>query len=516
MPYNKLRETSMLLIAFYLILSTFAIACKNSGNSCEVGQCDTIGDTEICMQCNQGKVPINGICTAIQPDAAPNCKKAGGGELDQNAQVCGQCTGAYFLYKGGCYNSAQGVGAKLCTRAEQGVCKAPAAGYFIPPDAIAKDQSIMSCGDTTELVLVSNKKKYKGVAFCSACTPPPSAENTATAAVAACSACQSGYNLVQGENVCKRSDGCTIPGCKTCSSDKKTCEVCEDQKISAPSKEACLEGCPAGSYESNKKCAPCHVSCSSCSDGNSNSCTACYPGFVLNREADDNKGTCVPECTGKYMENCAEGQCDGVVGGSKYCKKCITNFAPVDGICVPTNSAMKKATGCTAGDGVCNSCTGEYFLQTNGCYRSAMFPGNIVCNNAQDGKCKKCANEQQPEGNTGSCPACPENCEKCNGVDNQKVCTNCLPGYYLDGNKACKKCSENSNYIIGNSNCVSCAAPSTGSGSILCYVMKSDNGTNNKSGLSIGAIAGISVAVVVVVGGLVGFLCWWFICRGKA
>ena len=33
---------------------------------------------------------------------------------------------------------------------------------------------------------------------------------------------------------------------------------------------------------------------------------------------------------------------------------------------------------------------------------------------------------------------------------------------------------------------------------------------------STGAIAGISVAAVVVVGGLVGFLCWWFVCRGKA
>ena len=40
--------------------------------------------------------------------------------------------------------------------------------------------------------------------------------------------------------------------------------------------------------------------------------------------------------------------------------------------------------------------------------------------------------------------------------------------------------------------------------------------STNKSSLSTGAIAGISVAAVVVVGGLVGFLCWWFICRGKA
>ncbi|ESU34711.1 Hypothetical protein DHA2_154295, partial [Giardia duodenalis] len=40
--------------------------------------------------------------------------------------------------------------------------------------------------------------------------------------------------------------------------------------------------------------------------------------------------------------------------------------------------------------------------------------------------------------------------------------------------------------------------------------------STNKSGLSTGAIAGIAVAAVIVIGGLVGFLCWWFLCRGKA
>ena len=44
---------------------------------------------------------------------------------------------------------------------------------------------------------------------------------------------------------------------------------------------------------------------------------------------------------------------------------------------------------------------------------------------------------------------------------------------------------------------------------------KSASSSANRSGLSTGAIAGISVAAVVV-GGLVGFLCWWFVCRGKA
>ena len=82
------------------------------------------------------------------------------------------------------------------------------------------------------------------------------------------------------------------------------------------------------------------------------------------------------------------------------------------------------------------------------------------------------------------------------------------------------KCDTDDNTIKGVPNCVSCAPPS-GSGPVTCYVTQepSVNPTDpsvNKGGLSSGVIVGISVAVIVVVGGLVGFLCWWFICRGKA
>ena len=34
-------------------------------------------------------------------------------------------------------------------------------------------------------------------------------------------------------------------------------------------------------------------------------------------------------------------------------------------------------------------------------------------------------------------------------------------------------------------------------------------------GLSSAAIAGISITVILVVAGVAGFLCWWFICRRK-
>ncbi|ESU43654.1 Variant-specific surface protein, partial [Giardia duodenalis] len=48
------------------------------------------------------------------------------------------------------------------------------------------------------------------------------------------------------------------------------------------------------------------------------------------------------------------------------------------------------------------------------------------------------------------------------------------------------------------------------------YRLEGETCVRTGGNLSTGAIAGISVAAVVVVGGLVGFLCWWFICRGKA
>ena len=95
----------------------------------------------------------------------------------------------------------------------------------------------------------------------------------------------------------------------------------------------------------------------------------------------------------------------------------------------------------------------------------------------------------------------------------------CASGYYkaTSATGPCASCESSSGDITGIPDCVSCAAPSTNSGPVTCYVMQeSTDPSVNKGGLSTGAIAGISVAAVVVVGGLVGFLCWWFVCRGKA
>ncbi|EFO61144.1 VSP [Giardia lamblia P15] len=302
------------------------------------------------------------------------------------------------------------------------------------------------------------------------------------------------------------------------------CSECTDRRLS-PLNNACLENCPAGSYaHDGNLCLPCHNTCAEC-DGNAEatSCRACYPGFVLSKGNSGAIGTCIPACTGKYAENCEENMCTALVGGSKYCSKCKTGFVPVDGICV--SSTARAPTGCTPGDGVCTACTDSYFLQSGGCYQSTAFPGNKLCTTASQGKCTSCANGQQADGSSGSCPACDSTCETCTEANKPDKCSTCPPSRYLDSTaNACKLCTESSNNIQGVANCLTCVPPSGNSGPVTCYV-KADGtsggddgtgGSTNKSGLSAGAIAGIAVAVVIVVGGLVGFLCWWFICRGKA
>ncbi|KWX11150.1 Variant-specific surface protein [Giardia duodenalis assemblage B] len=123
------------------------------------------------------------------------------------------------------------------------------------------------------------------------------------------------------------------------------------------------------------------------------------------------------------------------------------------------------------------------------------------------------SNGQAP--NSVVCPACPAGCSKCSGSSGSQTCSECLAGYYFSTDK-CVKCSENSNGITGVPNCVSCALPTGNSGPVTCYVTQEPtvdpaDPSVNKGGLSSGAIAGISIAVIAVVGGLVGFLCWWFI-----
>ncbi|ESU44178.1 Variant-specific surface protein, partial [Giardia duodenalis] len=550
---------------------------KNPQTACTpgsgTGQCKVceaaIGADKYCSECDQTtEAPIDGNCITI----------SGGDICTKNSAkgTCDSCGTGYFLHKGGCYSTADDKpGHALCTAASGGVCTTAAAGYFAIPNAPNTGESVVKCDDTTGVEVSTNT--YKGVQNCEVCNPPTTPVGARADSVAVCTKCGNSKYL-KTDGTCGESSDCTgttfpkvdtsagnkcllcgdatnggIANCQECTTSSSTvtcttctgtnkpntagtaciacniancascdkenvCTKCSGKKLS-PLRDACLTDCPAGTYDSNNVCTPCHTSCSSCSDAAESSCTACYPGSVLSKGETGNTGTCIPECTGRYAENCEANQCTAVLGGSKYCSKCKSGYVPVDGLCV--SATTRAPTGCTSkGDGTCAFCTSTYFLQSGGCYNTQTLPGSAVCTavTGNNGQCTTCANGQNA--NSGVCPVCPAGCSKCSGSN---TCTACLAGYYLSGTK-CVKCSENStnggNTITGVPNCVSCAPPTT-SGTVTCYVTQdptvdSADPSVNKTGLSSGAIAGISVAVIAVVGGLVGFLCWWFVCRGRA
>ncbi|ESU40720.1 Variant-specific surface protein [Giardia duodenalis] len=524
--------------------------CSSSGNNClDV----TIGGSskEVCTKCEDTHVPIDGVCDTIA-NANGKCTPPSAAD-----GTCESCQGSHYLFSGGCYatcpdgtyadsSTRQCVSCdgtcKTCSAAGDSKCKSCNNGYFLGAANNAAGKCIQ-CSSKDEA-------GWPGVDNCAKCT---SSGQSGTAA--SCTECADNYYLktdgsttscvtagqcnngffpttdTSDKKVCVKCGDKTnggIDGCAKCSLTTSsaragaavTCTECDSTKKLSPLKDACLDSCPAGTYDNTNVCTPCHTSCSSCSDAASTSCTTCYPGSVLSRATDSSTvGTCIPECTGRYAENCGAGMCTAVLGGSKYCSRCAAGYAPIDGMCTKVGTTRRDASGCTASGGKCTACTGaNYALLSGGCYDTQALPGSAVCTavTGGNGQCSACANGQTYA--SGNCPACAEGCAKCATDTNQ--CDTCYSGHYKSGTK-CVKCSENSNGIQGVPNCVSCAPPTTPPGPVTCYVTQTPavdptNPSVNKGGLSSGAIAGISVAVIAVVGGLVGFLCWWFICRGKA
>ena len=179
---------------------------------------------------------------------------------------------------------------------------------------------------------------------------------------------------------------------------------------------------------------------------------------------------------------------------------------PINGVCVANNARQALCT--SSGDGTCSACTEGQLLKDGGCYETTRQPGKSVCTAAQGGKCTQCANGLATT--DGACGVCHASCATCSAAGDASKCKTCAAGYYKESasDGPCKSCSEG---LVGCRQCTATAADT-----FLCLEMGDATDSGNKSGLSSGAIAGISVAAIVVVGGLVGFLCWWFICRGKA
>ncbi|KWX11066.1 Variant-specific surface protein [Giardia duodenalis assemblage B] len=277
-----------------------------------------------------------------------------------------------------------------------------------------------------------------------------------------------------------------------------TCSVCTQNK--KPNK--------AGT-----KCFKCQLAdCSHCNaDG---VCEECDGGKIVKTDKDKTT-TCVTEA------QCTKAEGFFVKGSNtKTCEACGDNN------CITcTEAGNSKCSKCKA----INTAGAKLYLKTV----SSSPTGTCV----EASQCGPTAFPKDDAENGNKCILCGDttngvtNCAECTTPAQGKTkpaCTKCSTKYLktaADGTTTCEtECGDATN---GVPNCAKCTAPSSTGQKPACsecgsgYTLDSQANTcasssANRSALSTGAIAEISVAAVVVVGGLVGFLCWWFLCRGKA
>ena len=297
----------------------------------------------------------------------------------------------------------------------------------------------------------------------------------------------------------------------------------------------------------------------STSDGSpaAGACTTCAPGYFKSPAdvaagtppciaCNDTKGVTVSDATYKGVANCAACTAPekGTSSGDKpaTCTACVDGyFTNTDGTtcaectspCKTCKGANNKCTSCNEGntpyfkEGGANDGTGTCVAE-GGCGNTHFpvaadkkcYPCTTADKGGVDG-CTTCALRDSPEGTIlVTCSACTTDTKKPN-----KAGTKCFE-CQMDGCSACRadnmcEACDGKKVSPGGSSCVpNCPENSSDqNGACICssgFAPSGDTCVRTGGNLSTGAIAGISVAVIVVVGGLVGFLCWWFLCRGKA
>ncbi|KAE8301282.1 VSP [Giardia duodenalis] len=380
------------------------------------------------------------------------------------------------------------------------------------------------CSDT------SGSDPNKGVAQCKTCT-----KNGANKPE--CKTCLEGYVL-------KGSGADAI--CESCGNNCAVCTAANDISTCT----GCLPGYFLKAEGGTKECVPCddtakggREGCSLCSSNGGFKCTDCKANYrkQSNGDAGDDY-TCVKTCEDPTVCGGTSGACDAIVidaNGKEhyYCSYCgETNKFPIDGLCTDNKGTN---AGCT--DHTCSYCAAGFFLYMGGCYKIDTVPGSYMCSKSTTaGVCDtpnannrffvvpKAISAEQSVLACGNPLGTIAGGNAYVGVEGCSQCT--APDARADGGMAvatCTACEDGKKPGKSGTGCVACPDANCKSCTMddVCEECADgfslDNGKcvssgTNKSGLSTGAIAGISVAAIVVVGGLVGFLCWWFICRGKA
>ncbi|EFO64415.1 VSP [Giardia lamblia P15] len=511
--------------------------CTACSESCKVCAYDDTLQQPVCSECEGAKPllkkKIDGTAECVDADGCATVGQDGTHFRSDGDTKCIPCSDS-----SGSANDQGITSCEICSKeaSQKPVCKACVSGFYLSGTCKACVGNCAKCGSTgsiqdcTECLPGYFLRDTQGTKECVACGDTSKngvdgcAECTSEGAVK-CTKCKPNYRQsrepaagVTCTRVCEDEAACggTAGACDAVVIDDagkelRYCSFCGDS-TKIPIDGKCVA---AGSANGNTCSAGICTACANTYFLYMNGCykigqtpgqymcTAAATGFCT---APDSKKKFfnIPDATKQEQSVLACGNPLGTVTGADgtakayvgvpSCTACTPPSAPSNG-----GMAAAKCTACEAPK--------KPNQDGSGCTLCAV----AECKSCiTDNVCEVCDGDKKPNKAGSACYACsPEGCSHCSADNRCEVCADGGKRPSLDGAQCitcnidrCTRCSAEG--VCGE--CEAGYAPKDG---------KCEPGSTGPN-LSTGAIAGISVAAVVVVGGLVGFLCWWFICRGKA
>ncbi|KWX13105.1 Variant-specific surface protein [Giardia duodenalis assemblage B] len=293
--------------------------------------------------------------------------------------------------------------------------------------------------------------------------------------------------------------------------------VCTDALGSNTDKPGVCKACAEGYFtntqatETQESCVACgDENCATCTAGtDTNKCTRCAEGYFVGA-ANNAEGPCV-SCS---STSAGSGGWTGVTG----CAKCTKPASAGAATCTECNTELylKTLTGDTPTTScvTAESCGEGFFATTVGSVKKCVPCGDAT--NGVDG-CEKCTAPSEPT-NKPTCTKCTTPNYLKTAADGTTTCvekTACKNDFFpKEDNSNGHKCLSCGDETSGVPNCAKCTAPSSAGQKPACSECGSGfrleggacvSASTNKSALSTGAIAGIFITAVVVMGGLVDF-----------
>ncbi|KAH0569439.1 Cysteine-rich membrane protein 2 [Spironucleus salmonicida] len=498
--------------------------------------------------CPENICPVTTVCPITGPRCVTcgifNCAEC----LPETPDICVNCLPGHFKHKNSCqkceYNCLLCSDSSSCT-----TCK---------PKFFLDRNQCLSCARNCELCTDANtcsqcQSKYylNSDLTCSACSPGCNKCTDGNL----CQVCLSGFSLQDGKCVkCpSKCSECTNDGiCTQCNLSSvlinKACESCPAYCKNCSINGRC-EICIDGYFLKNGKCTSCGAKCRICKS--ETECELCQPHMSVSLAS--GKNTCQYDYCND-INPCADTQycVDTHYGNKCYelpdhcmvadinraCSKCLPHFVLFQGTC---QKCDKRCEYCTSSSH-CDNCFDGYFvgekyeclncsigcancINEKRCYK--CFEGYLL----ENGICQKqpviqCSSEQIcPNGQyclsiqgSSECQSCPQNCKTCVSASS---CMSCKDDFVLTEEKQCiayqsqadetcslgqffkqqqnggqcQQCMENCEVCTSTDTCQTCSKN---------YSLNHGKCVENVNKTGQGAMVGIIICLLVIVGGVVG------------